>query len=79
MIEAMSFGLPCVVSDVRGNRDLIQNGNGGYVIPAKDYIGFSNAITELIKSKDLRDKFGYFNLKEKTETIRPERKIYLYF
>jgi len=31
VIEAMSYGLPCVVSNVRGNRDLIIDGKGGFV------------------------------------------------
>lgn len=64
IIEAMNFSLPCVVSDVRGNRDLILNGKGGYVLPAKDYQGFSNAIAKIMDSADLKDQFSSFNFAE---------------
>lgn len=30
LMEAMASGLPCIVSAVRGNRDLIENGKGGF-------------------------------------------------
>ena len=64
IIEAMNFALPCVVSDVRGNRDLVIDGKGGYVLPTKDHNGVSNAIINLIESKELKDMFGSFNLNE---------------
>lgn len=32
LMEAMASGLPCICSDIRGNRDLIENNAGGYLI-----------------------------------------------
>lgn len=32
LMEAMASGLPCICSDIRGNRDLIQNNAGGYLV-----------------------------------------------
>ena len=31
LMEAMASGLPCVVSNIRGNVDLVKNGYNGYV------------------------------------------------
>lgn len=61
VIEAMSFGVPCVVSDVRGNRDLILDGKGGFVVGAKDYNGFADKIELMINDDSLRLSAGEFN------------------
>ena len=38
IMEAMASGLPCIVSDIRGNRDLIENNKNGFVFnPNKIY------------------------------------------
>ena len=31
-MEAMSSGLPCIVSNIRGSRDLVVNGEGGIIV-----------------------------------------------
>lgn len=51
--EAMTLGLPCVVSSVGGLVDIVDNESGYLVNTEKD---FSNAIIELICSKDSYDK-----------------------
>lgn len=54
VMEAMAAGLPVVCSDVRGNRDLIINGKGGFVIDKYDVEGFSKAIKSLLcNDKDI--------------------------
>lgn len=40
LMEAMACGLPCVVSDIRGNTDLIDDGCGGFAISPDDKKGF---------------------------------------
>jgi glycosyltransferase involved in cell wall biosynthesis len=35
-MEAMSAGLPCVVSNIRGNVDLIKHGKGGFLCGANE-------------------------------------------
>ena len=47
VMEAMASGLPCVVSEIRGNRDLIDNGKGGYLIQSSDTEGFACKICKL--------------------------------
>lgn len=61
IIEAMNFGLPVVTSDVRGNRDLIENGKGGYVCGADDSGKFAEKIMTLANNPGLRKQFGEYN------------------
>jgi len=64
VMEAMSFGLPCVVSNVRGNRDLIVDGKGGYVAEPTDSQKFAVKIEYLLNNKEDYDLMGEFNKKE---------------
>ena len=63
IMEAMATGLPIVVTNCRGNRDLVVNGENGYVVDINDGEGFADAIEKLYKFKELRRKFGKNNLK----------------
>jgi glycosyltransferase involved in cell wall biosynthesis len=56
LIEAMSLGIPCVVSKVDGNTDVIHNNENGY--SCLSLAEFENKISSLIDSEDLRRKFG---------------------
>ena len=38
LMEAIACGLPCVVSDIRGNRDLIKDGKNGYLSPLDSFL-----------------------------------------
>ena len=58
IMEAMAIGLPLIVTDCRGNRDLVRNGVNGIVIKNDDVEAFANSINMLFDSKELRLKFG---------------------
>lgn len=58
LMEAMCNSKPCVVSDIRGNRDLITNEKNGFVVPLDDPEKLINSFNKLIESKKLRDTFG---------------------
>jgi glycosyltransferase EpsD len=58
IMEAMAAGLPLVVSDCRGNRDLALNGENGFIIDSDDAVRFSYAVEQLYQSEKLRQKFG---------------------
>lgn len=64
VMEAMSFGLPCVVSNVRGNRDLIVDGKGGYIAEPTDSQKFAVKIEYLLNNKEDYNLMGEFNRKE---------------
>ena len=61
LMEAMSAGLPCVVSKIRGNVDLIEDGKGGYLCDPHDVDGYSMHIEEMMKNKNLMKKFSDYN------------------
>lgn len=61
LMEAMSAGLPCVVSKIRGNEDLIQNNNGGYLVNYDDIDKFAYYMDKLSGNKELCSKFGEYN------------------
>lgn len=60
IMEAMSAGLPCVVSDIRGNADLIDE-NGGYLCSPTDSDAFAAAIKSLHDSPEKRREMGKYN------------------
>jgi glycosyltransferase EpsD len=81
VMEAMATGLPLVVTDCRGNKDLVKNGENGFVIGIDDVYEFANAVDKLHKSKELRWKFGQKSLEfikdYSVENVRKEmEKIY---
>ncbi len=48
VLEAMAAGTPCVVSDVAGNRDLIQHGKTGLVFKAENVDALADCLREFI-------------------------------
>lgn len=63
IMEAMAVGLPLVVSNCRGNRDLIVNGVNGYIVndnPSE----FKDYIKKLEKNKELMRKISINNLND---------------
>lgn len=62
LMEAMACGLPVVCSGIRGNKDLITENCGGYLLNYNDITGFTEALALLIKDSVLRNKMKEFNL-----------------
>lgn len=58
IMEIMATGLPVIVTNSRGNRDLVKDGENGYVIELGDEKGFAEAIEKLYSSKQLRAELG---------------------
>ena len=58
LIEAMSSGLPTVVSDIGGCEDLIFNDETGYRVHSEDADGFAQKILHLFNNIELRQRFG---------------------
>ncbi len=63
LMEAMACGLPCIVSDIRGNRDLIEHHSGGYRCPCSRPEKFAEALEKIADSKGLADQMREHNLR----------------
>ena len=63
LMEAMAAGLPCVVSRVRGNADLIAEGEGGKLCSPTDAEGFAEALRELLVDPPLREAMADRNVR----------------
>lgn len=57
LMEAMACGLPAVCSDIRGNTDLITDGDDGLVI-GFDQSELQNAILSLMDDAETRERFS---------------------
>ncbi len=78
MMEAMASGLPCIASKIRGNTDLLENTDGGYLCESTDYKDFAEKINVLANDKQMRENAGKSNLitiqKFSTDTVSKEIK-----
>ena len=58
LLEAMSYGLPCVATRVGGVPMVIQEGVNGLLVEAGDEAALAGAIERLIGEPDLRRRLG---------------------
>jgi glycosyltransferase involved in cell wall biosynthesis len=58
ILEAQACGLPVIVSDVGGPRDLVQDGTDGFVTRALDLPGLVRAASKLALDTPLRSRMG---------------------
>ena len=77
LMEAMASGLPCIVSKIRGNVDLIDD-NGGFKVNPNDWGDFSKKIKTLIKDINIQERMKNYNLEKIKEfTTEVIKKILL--
>lgn len=60
LMEAMAAGMPCIVSDVRGNRELIDR-LGGIRFTLGQTEELAEALEQLLENRLLREKQGKYN------------------
>jgi glycosyltransferase involved in cell wall biosynthesis len=58
LMDAMSLGKPCIVSDVGGFKDVIEDKKNGLLVSVGDADGFAEAILALAASPELRATLG---------------------
>ncbi len=57
VLEAMSLGVAPLISDIRGNYELVENGRNGLVFKSKDYKELSENILRLYNNRKLLQMF----------------------
>jgi len=58
LLEAMSYGLPCVVTPVGGIAGVVQDGVNGLLVPPRDSAALASAIEQLVEDPALRRRLG---------------------
>lgn len=64
LMEAMAVGLPVVCSDIRGNRDLVEDGKGGFLVRNQSIEDYVDKIRTLIEEPHLRETMGKYNIEK---------------
>lgn len=64
VLEAMSSGLPAIVTDIGGLKEIVTNNINGLLVEKENSLALSQAIEKLLVNKDLRDRFGSEGRKE---------------
>ena len=58
LLEAMAHGLPCIVTDIAGNNEMIAHNDNGWLVPPEDSQALANAICSLAIDQALRQRLG---------------------
>ncbi len=58
LLEAMSAKLPCIVTDVGGNHEIITNDHNGLMVPSDDINALSDAMERLVVDSELRTRLS---------------------
>lgn len=58
LLEGMAAGLPCIVTDVEGTRELIDHERNGLLVGLGDEEGLVRAMDRLLEDRDMRHTLG---------------------
>lgn len=58
VMEAMAVGLPVLASDIPANRELVVEGQTGYLIPVGDRAAYARAALSLFERADMAERLG---------------------
>lgn len=56
VLEAGAMGLPSIVTDINGSREIIRQGENGFVIPSKDITALYSAMKTMITDLESREQ-----------------------
>ncbi|MBD5294691.1 MAG: glycosyltransferase family 4 protein, partial [Bacteroides sp.] len=58
VIEAGAMGLPSIVTDINGSREIVLDGENGVVIPSKDSGALYDAMRDFVENDDRRGRMA---------------------
>jgi len=67
IIEAMAMAKPVVATDIIGNREVVVNGETGFLVPPKDPEGLASAVMRLLRNPELMAEMGRAGRKRAVE------------
>lgn len=75
LLEAMAAGLPCIVTNVGGNPEIVKEGETGFIVPSDDEKALSDKICSLLGDGALRKKMGQAARKRFEERFTVEKMV----
>lgn len=58
ILESGAMGLPCIVTDINGSREIIEDGKNGIVVPPQDAEALYHAMEKMMTDSDGRNRMG---------------------
>ena len=74
-MEASAMGVPCVVTDIRGCREAVEEGVNGVLVPAGDAAALAAAISSLLGDRERAEALGRGGLRLARERF-DERRVF---
>lgn len=74
-MEATAMGLPLVVTDIRGCRQVVDHGVNGFLAPVRDPVALANSIAKLGESSGLRSDMGKESFRISRERFDEEQVV----
>lgn len=75
LIEAAACGRPIVTTDSPGCRDVVKDGENGFLVPARDPAAVAEALRKLIENPGLRRRMGEAGRRRAEELFSEEKVI----
>ncbi|MFZ0548132.1 MAG: glycosyltransferase family 4 protein [Candidatus Promineifilaceae bacterium] len=57
-MEASAMGVPCVVTDIRGCREAVEDGRNGYLVPLQTPQAITASVLDLLRNRDKACQMG---------------------
>jgi len=58
IMEAMASGKPVIITNIKGNNELVVDGRTGFLVAPNDYDELANRIVAVLKNKKLANNLG---------------------
>ena len=78
IMEAMSAGVPVVGTDIAGTRDLIVEGETGFLVPVGDRAAFARAAQRIMENPDLGERLAEASRRRMVQEFSVEKMVKSY-
>ena len=58
VLEAGAMGLPSIVTDINGSREIIRQGENGIIVPSKDAQALYDSMKRIVEKNNIREKMA---------------------